>query len=1128
MKNTCYFTISFLFIVNFFNLHAQTSTFLSNYQQNNVHQNLSDLPWSKIEISQAAKIFSGKIFFEDQASEKNFKTYSPQAAIVHLATHAEINDTAALYSKFIFTENKDSTEDNLLYTYELYNMKLNSELAILSACNTGTGKLVHGEGIMSLARGFRYAGCRNIMMSLWQVDDKATSLIIEYFFQNIAKGMGKSEALQSAKLQYLNNAHPAKAAPYYWAGLILIGDNEPLKLPKNKNSLPLFLFLTAIFLIFVILFKIFFPKLKNVKNILPALMLLFMLVVVSLEFCNFNCEAKKPIVFARESKNMDANSLIDLAEKYYFDAYYDSSKICFSNAALLSFYQQNWSAYLSCLNGIAKNFLQQTEFDSANFYLRHALTTVQSKDSNNFHILSQIHNNLGTLARKQTDFEKALYYYQQAQSFAEKLSGNREIILADIFQNSAITYYLMANFTQADKFVKKSFSLRQKISGDDNPEIAHNYNLSGLIFEQAGEFEQALNNYTKSLEIRKKHLRWNHPDLAQSYNNIGVIYYQKGDYSQAIKFYRQALDINQNIFAKKNFSIAGGYLNLGVVSDKKGDYEKALEYYFEALSILDNIGETNHAMKGDIYNNIGIAFKNLDQNDLALEYYQKALSIYKIIFGEIHPNVANVYLNLGVLFSNKKNHYQSIANFKKALFLGNKIFGNKHPHNAIIYLNMGNEFIRIKNYAQAQKSLKKSSSLCRKIYGEKHPILAEAYQLLGSIALRQAKIQQALLYFQKSISATVLDFDNADIYSNPKLANINDEMRLLSALSLKAQTLEKLFATTDTDISVLKHAVETFELATDLIDRIINNYSTDHAKLLMREKTHEIFTGGALAAYKLYTYTDNDNYKNLVFQFSEKSKSTLLRQTLLDNAAKNYAGIPDSLLYFENQLKIDISFYQKKLIEIKNTKQAADSIKISHWKNRLFSLNRQYERLIKKFETDYTEYFSLKYQSEKIDPKFIQENYMDSDAVLVEYLICNSSVFIFTLSQQNFDVTQVLNDSLFFPAVVRLRDGLINREFSQYLKNANTIYQTLIKPIEAKLSDKNLIIIPDGILGYIPFEILLSQKTMTDKPDPAGLPYLIKTHAISYNYSASLISADNKSKKFPKYQFTGFAPVKFN
>ncbi|MCC6462581.1 MAG: CHAT domain-containing protein [Saprospiraceae bacterium] len=190
------------------------------------------LRFAREEVEAAQAIASGNARSGASATEAFFKQYAPSASVLHLAMHALTNDTDPLYSTLVFSGlDADTTSENdgFLHAYELYNLRLQAKLAVLSACNTGAGKMVRGEGIMSLARAFKFAGCPNVMMSLWPVNDLAAKELVLDFFKNLDRGYGKAQALQAAQLNFLNTTKVDKLMhPYYWATFILLGDDEPV------------------------------------------------------------------------------------------------------------------------------------------------------------------------------------------------------------------------------------------------------------------------------------------------------------------------------------------------------------------------------------------------------------------------------------------------------------------------------------------------------------------------------------------------------------------------------------------------------------------------------------------------------------------------------------------------------------------------------------------------------------------------------------------------------------------------------------------------------------------------------------------------------------------------------------
>ncbi len=191
---------------------------------------LMPLPGVVTEVNNIAQEIKTKAFEGSAASEANFRKNAENYDILHLAMHAFINDSLPAFSRLAFTQGtgKKADNDGWLNTADIYNLNLNARLTVLSACNTGTGTLKKGEGVMSLARGFLYAGCPSIIMTLWNVEDNSGTKIMSSFYGYLKKGKSKDEALRLAKLDYLNEANPRLAHPHYWLGYVNIGNSAPL------------------------------------------------------------------------------------------------------------------------------------------------------------------------------------------------------------------------------------------------------------------------------------------------------------------------------------------------------------------------------------------------------------------------------------------------------------------------------------------------------------------------------------------------------------------------------------------------------------------------------------------------------------------------------------------------------------------------------------------------------------------------------------------------------------------------------------------------------------------------------------------------------------------------------------
>ena len=137
-----------------------------------------------------------------------------------------------MYSRIVFAQDDDATQDGFLHTYEVFNLKLNADLITLGACETGLGKLSRGERLIGLTRAFMYAGAPSIVVSLWSVDESTVELM-KLFYQNLKDGMSKVEALRHAKLKlsksegiFEDGQQFSYANPFLWAPFVLIGNWE--------------------------------------------------------------------------------------------------------------------------------------------------------------------------------------------------------------------------------------------------------------------------------------------------------------------------------------------------------------------------------------------------------------------------------------------------------------------------------------------------------------------------------------------------------------------------------------------------------------------------------------------------------------------------------------------------------------------------------------------------------------------------------------------------------------------------------------------------------------------------------------------------------------------------------------
>ncbi len=215
----------------------------------------SNLLYTSKAVLKIDSLLNGESYINEAASKQQFLKNVNRAKIQHLAMHGEVDDENPQNSKLIFGE-----ED--LTMGDLNTLQINADLMVLTACNTGTGQLKNGEGVMSLSRAFAYAGCPSVIMSLWSLPDKQTAHLSELFFTFLKEGMPKHKALQQAKLSYLQKpANNFSAHPFFWGGLVATGNMEPVFKAETTNT-PIYWYALLLLLIPLLLYIIILIKYK--------------------------------------------------------------------------------------------------------------------------------------------------------------------------------------------------------------------------------------------------------------------------------------------------------------------------------------------------------------------------------------------------------------------------------------------------------------------------------------------------------------------------------------------------------------------------------------------------------------------------------------------------------------------------------------------------------------------------------------------------------------------------------------------------------------------------------------------------------------------------------------------------
>jgi len=195
---------------------------------------LSPLPYSRKEAKNVVKFFpkeNRRIYLDNQANEALIKTLPlTDYQVIHFACHGLLDEYFPFRSALVLSRGDKGEEVGFLQVREIYNLKMKAEMIVLSACQTGKGKLEYGEGVLGLPRIFFYTGAQSVLTSLWRINDKSTSKFMNLFYEYLFKGYSKAQSLRLAKLRMMKSRF---SHPHYWAAFVLNGDFATSLVPKK-------------------------------------------------------------------------------------------------------------------------------------------------------------------------------------------------------------------------------------------------------------------------------------------------------------------------------------------------------------------------------------------------------------------------------------------------------------------------------------------------------------------------------------------------------------------------------------------------------------------------------------------------------------------------------------------------------------------------------------------------------------------------------------------------------------------------------------------------------------------------------------------------------------------------------
>lgn len=713
-------------------------------------------------------------------------------------------------------------------------------------------------------------------------------------------------------------------------------------------------------------------------------------------------------------------------------------------------------------------------------------------------LAAKAYYNLGVANKNLRKFTLAKSFFENALDIRMSVLGKNSLEVADTYEALGALNRELGDFPQALKYISTALGIKLSLQGQEGESVARTYYNLALIYFSTANYDRSLGLIDTTILIRQD-ITPITSELADSYNLMAGIYYYQGKLTEAEEAYENSLEIYLKTIGESKPKTGFAYFGLGLIYDIKGDGKKCIEYNRKALDIwIPSLGQ-DHPYVANAFNKIGIVYCNEGNFDKSLENHLKALDIRVSSFGSKHPSVAESFNNLGLLHYRQEDYGEAMRYHRKSIEIKKNIFGSNHHKVANSYNNIGLIHAGLENYPKAIEFFKRSLDIKLPIFGENHHDVLESYNNLSDFYFKSGDTLEGLYYTKKVIDASKLNWKRENI------EELKFDLNLLDALYEMGK-----YGHYDENESTPSQK-KIVEITLEILDQFSRQIEDGNSQIEFKKDSYYL--------YELFLELSKEwepRDKSKEFSFAEKSKTSVLLSSIRSMNSQAYHDLPDSLQNIEQELDFEEKELNKLVaFEEKNSSGNSDSL-LRMYSSEIFDINRKQEALFETFKAEYSNYFNLKYDNTVTTFEEIQK-LLDQEQLLIEYFVGHDKIFVFAISSSDYEVIEIkkdfpledyvkkIRDAIYLPVLDRSLDKIRKDSFKrEYLQVASEIYSRILDPISIDLP-KKLIVIPDGILNYLPFDALLTSRPK-DSASFNKLPYLINEHTVSYNYSATLFS----------------------
>ena len=794
-------------------------------------------------------------------------------------------------------------------------------------------------------------------------------------------------------------------------------------------------------------------------------------------------------------------------EKFTSEGRLDSALACYERAEAGFFTANDRPERIQAIIKVASVFWRQSSIRQADSIACIADNLARSQLGDTSRVLAEAELLLGTIRAYRDQFADALACFDNALSIRRVIFGGESGEAASVYWGMGFVYERKGDLARAEHYYERACSLYEK--GSFYWQVAYLWSSLGGIYSAQGRIREAIELLHKSDSLLAE-IRLESSDLGSGCAaTLALCYRSDGQFDSATVYARKSLSISLAVHGKCHMSTAIGYSSLADCLTAIGDFDSGEQYQKEALEIADSLGMSGTYSALQFQHHLARLFVQKGEFVRAAGLLESTLAKASSKLGETHLEVgvlcedlAEAYTGMGSYDLAKKSYLQAIR--IRRLSRGGSDIAQLQWKLGLTYAALQSCDSALASYDSATVSLGTDTEMNRLLR-------SRILRNIGDCRVQLGDARGGLAEYQRSIAFLVASTTVTDIRLCPGLPDVTRCPDYIQTLSARAAALGKAgFAADSTSSMVLA----TYERMADALSRVRRYYSLEGSKFRLEGKYQEVYAAGLETALRQYQRTDEPRYKDLAFRFAEGNRAAALGDAL----ARLQRASTDSLASERWRAQRELIALQDAM---ERNEVAGDSSQVAALRGTLMTRLQRIDSLSRKEQSHGQAVFTID------DLRSI----LGANDCLIEYVVRDSEVVAFVVRN---DSSFITSRRLAYPldgTVRMMLQGITTLDRNAYIANANELSTVLFAPVRRFLANRTrIIIIPDGILNYLPFGTLFTQ-TVTSAEAARGygaLPYLLKRYEISHASSSQVYASSVRSEATPaskERSFVGFAPV---